>query len=478
MESKCLPRGRASAICYTMIRPDSRLREFLDIVVAAAGLTAAIEVPLRMSFDYDLTRPLFLMEMGLTLIFGLDILANFRTSIKEGNHLISDRREVARRYLRGWFIVDLLAFFPFFLFGSGTVLTVNRALKTLELLELNRLLKLTRLVGRIGGLQKRHAIHPGIFRLGFFVFGVTIVAHWIACGWILIGGKEPDTSQSAFVHYIDAFYWAVTTLTTVGYGDITPHSLIPKIYTMFVMVTGVGCYGYVIGTFASFLSNLDLVRANQIKKLDEVNAFLRHRAVPPAMRREVNDYYEHLWESPLGSRESRVLHELPVSLRTEISLHLYHGLLRKVPLLREASDDFLRAIVLLLRPMVYPPQEIIIREGDRGDSMYFIDSGTVEVISRDGSAVYASLKEGDFFGEMALVLDQPRNATVRARGYCDLYVLFKRDFDHVLADYPSFQAHVKKITAERLKEVQKRSPAKKTIDRPRRKSNRPGSENK
>jgi len=79
-------------------------------------------------------------------------------------------------------------------------------------------------------------------------------------------------------------------------------------------------------------------------------------------------------------------------------------------------------------------------------------AGAVEVLTKDGSVVYATLTDGDFFGEIALVLNQTRTACVRTVSYCDLYRLDKEMFDRVLAHYPNIAAQIEAKAKERNKE--------------------------
>lgn len=92
----------------------------------------------------------------------------------------------------------------------------------------------------------------------------------------------------------------------------------------------------------------------------------------------------------------------------------------------------------LMRPRLAVPGERIVRKGDRGDGMYFISSGAVEV----RVAAPVRLGNGDFFGEMALIDDRPRNADVDALGFCQLLFLARRDFDRLLEREPVLRAHI------------------------------------
>jgi CRP-like cAMP-binding protein len=82
--------------------------------------------------------------------------------------------------------------------------------------------------------------------------------------------------------------------------------------------------------------------------------------------------------------------------------------------------------------------------------MYFISRGMVEIIAPDGHTVLDTLTDGGFFGEVALLFSQPRNASARAVDYCDLYILDKDTFDHVLARYPDFATQIKKEAEKRM----------------------------
>ena len=123
--------------------------------------------------------------------------------------------------------------------------------------------------------------------------------------------------------------------------------------------------------------------------------------------------------------------------------------IQKVPFFKGASDELTREIALLMRPVVYTPGDYVFRAGEPGREMYFISRGRLEVIARDGTTVFTSLTDGDFFGEIALLLGQPRTASVRAVDYCDLYALDKEMFDRVLGNHPDFAEHIKAMTRER-----------------------------
>ncbi|MEQ1877814.1 MAG: cyclic nucleotide-binding domain-containing protein [Bdellovibrionia bacterium] len=80
--------------------------------------------------------------------------------------------------------------------------------------------------------------------------------------------------------------------------------------------------------------------------------------------------------------------------------------------------------------------------------MYFINNGAIEILGGDGSLL-ATLGDGSFFGEMALISDGLRNATARASAYSNVYVLSKESFQHVVTVYPEFQKNIQEVTQQR-----------------------------
>jgi hypothetical protein len=123
--------------------------------------------------------------------------------------------------------------------------------------------------------------------------------------------------------------------------------------------------------------------------------------------------------------------------------------LKKVSIFASGDPLFLSQVSLALRPMQVAAGEQIIRKGDMGREMYLLARGEVEVLD-DAGAVVKTLKDGDVFGEIAILLSRPRTASVRAKTSCDLFVLDKSDFRRILRDHQQFAQGVAKVAQERF----------------------------
>jgi len=406
-----------------------------DLTVLLATVFLAIVIPIEVVFDTLDARWLMVVSALISVLLTVDI----------RRRLAEDRSE----YLRGWFVVDLLAAIPFDLLAEAPGIEASSAAEVIRFLSLLRVLRIARIFVLAREWRLRTSLNPALLRLAFFAFFVGLLSHWIACGWIALDGFASGPADLG--PYQSSLYWTITTLTTVGFGDITPVGASQTAYAMVVMGLGAAMYGYIIGNVASLLANLDVSRARHLNRIETINNFMRDHEVPRELQARVRDYYNYLWESRIG-QQSEMLDDLPKPLHIEIALHVNRNILRKVPLFEDANESFLRELVLHLDPMVFVPGQALMRRGEVGHQLYFINKGRVAVFGADDETVIATLSDGDFVGEMALLSSQPRANTVRALDYCNVYALDRAGFDQVLAGFPGVATAVQKVADRRRAE--------------------------
>ncbi len=436
-----------------VFRNDGPAKTVYNAFFLLVALAGTIITSYRLTFHiYDFDALYWI----ITALYLLDIPYSFNQSVKKGLVVYTDRRSIARFYLRGWFAVDLLSSIPFgyffFLLPGDLTTTIGAILDFIMITKLLKMLKISKVSAIFRDIRESLSVNPALMRLVTFGFWFVTAVHLMACGWIAIGASE--TSRSAWDQFLRALYWCVTTIATIGYGDYAPNhdSNVQIAYTIVVMVFGVGMYGYIIGNVSSLIANIDVARANYQKKMEEINDFLHTKKVPAALQGRVRNYYAYLWETQKSVSSVSMTEELPHTLSMEILLFLNRSILEKVSLFKNANEIFIREIVQLLRPMVFLPDDFIIRQGEYGDCMYFLSNGDVEILV-NGSRV-AVLGQGSPFGETALIQGEKRTASVRALTYCDVYKLAKSDFDALRSRYPEFDAEVTKIVEERVKDTQ------------------------
>ena len=395
----------------------------------------AIYVPVNIVLNPYPDVQLKYSEWLTTIVFITDIFINY---FKPSSEILlhSEIKNARVRYLKTWFPADLLAAIPFSLILANPVFG------------LIRLFKITSVLRFMHILRQRAVQFGDYLLLIFFVFWLLLLSHWLSCGWIFLRGIDPRTDL--MTNYLNSLYWVIETLTTVGYGETIPSTNAQQIYTIFIMLAGVGVYGLIIGNVANLLSKRNPARAQYFNNLDQLKVFVNYRKIPPSLQKKISDYYTYIWKKKLGFDESVFLSGLPHGLQSEVSVHLKREILEKIPLFRGVSDNFLREVSLHMRPQVCVPGERVFSEGEQGNEMYFIIRGKLQIFLN--KKVVSTLTDGDFFGEIALFTDQKRTATVKSISYSDLYRLDKELFEEVLRRYPKIANHIRKIAEERMTE--------------------------
>ncbi len=153
-----------------------------------------------------------------------------------------------------------------------------------------------------------------------------------------------------------------------------------------------------------------------------------------------NEVYKDLEQDRLA--RARALERRP---DLDLGLRLT-SMLQKVSLLTALDPATLKRLARILTPRFFAPGELVLRRGDLGDCMYFIAAGEVEVVLPDRCI---KLGSGEFFGEVALVTDEPRNADVRASGFCTLLALSRRDFQQHIRNNKRIAKEIEATAAER-----------------------------
>ena len=302
------------------------------------------------------------------------------TENPQGTHrgAVADR---LRYVLSPMAIIDFLAIAPFYLSMLFAIdLRFLRVFRLLRLLKLTRYSPAIEMLGRVLHNERRALFSALLIMLVLLVFASSLM-HLI----------EHEAQPDAFGSIPAAMWWAVVTLTTVGYGDAAPITPLGQLLGGFVTILGVGTFALPAGILASGF-------AQEVKRREFIVS----------------------WE-----------------------------VVARVPLFGSLTAVQIAEIAKLLRPRITIPGEVVARKGDMGDAMYFIASGRVEVRIEPEPI---ELKGGDFFGEISLVKQAPRTADVIASTSCQLLALRAQDFYDLIEQNPAIHETVQRTVAERLEQ--------------------------
>ncbi len=446
------------------IREHSQFRVAWDLLILLLIFISCIVIPFQVAFRHKAVGVSSAFIYLIDLLFLIDIFFNFFTSFRRRGREITDRKRIGIHYLKTLFAFDLVASLPldalFLMFGDFEVASTSFVL----ILRLLRLIRVIRLYVILRRWEQQNWMNPGYFRIVKFLGTMMLLIHWVACIWFMIAWIDQFPADSWVVRagisetdittqYIRSLYWTVQTMTTVGYGDIILSRAAEYSIAIFVMLLGASMYAFIIGTLASIFSNLDSTKAAYWNRIEAVIQYLRYRRIPYELNSRIRDYYDYVWAIHRGLHEDTFLGDLPKPLRLEALLHLTRKLLDNVPLFKYCSPVLRDVLLTSLRPRTYAPDGYIARKGEIGKEIYFISHGKVEVVSGDGKKVHATLEDGDYFGDLSLLLGEKRTASVRTATYCEIFVLSSEDFNRIKEEYSEFKDVLKKASAEKTEKT-------------------------
>ncbi|XP_010605162.1 potassium voltage-gated channel subfamily H member 7 isoform X7 [Fukomys damarensis] len=406
--------------------------------------------------------PLNVVDLIVDIMFIIDILINFRTTyVNQNEEVVSDPAKIAIHYFKGWFLIDMVAAIPFdlLIFGSGSDETTT----LIGLLKTARLLRLVRVARKLDRYSEYGA---AVLMLLMCIFA--LIAHWLACIWYAIGNVErpyltdkigwldslgqqigkryndSDSSSGPSIKdkYVTALYFTFSSLTSVGFGNVSPNTNSEKIFSICVMLIGSLMYASIFGNVSAIIQRLYSGTARYHMQMLRVKEFIRFHQIPNPLRQRLEEYFQHAWTYTNGiDMNMEVLKGFPECLQADICLHLNQTLLQNCKAFRGASKGCLRALAMKFKTTHAPPGDTLVHCGDVLTALYFLSRGSIEILKDD--IVVAILGKNDIFGEMVHLYAKPgkSNADVRALTYCDLHKIQREDLLEVLDMYPEFSDH-------------------------------------
>ncbi|XP_074028422.1 eag-like K[+] channel isoform X1 [Leptinotarsa decemlineata] len=442
-----------------------------DWLILMATFYVAVVVPYNASFETE--RPSVVLDVFVEALFFLDILLNFRTTyVNRKGEVVSDWKSIALNYSKTWFLVDMFAALPFdFLYAlygaesSGTLSSSHT-----HLIKLTRLLRLARLLQKMDRYSQYSAMILTLLMLFF-----TLVAHWLACIWYVIAEKEVDTdlgwihtlaerlhlphvyNVSSLDAYVTALYFTCSSLTSVGFGNVSANTTNEKIFSICVMLIGALMHAVVFGNVTAIIQRMYSRRSLYHTKWRDLKDFVTLHQIPKELKQRMQDYFQTTWSLNHGIDINETLKEFPEELRGDVSMHLHREILQ-LPIFESASQGCLKLLSLHIRTNFCAPGEYLIHKGDALSYIYYICNGSMEVVQNN--MVVAILGKGDLVGSdiNMHLLQQVYGASnenqrgggsadmviksssdVRALTYCDLKCIHMQGLVEVLRLYPEYQ---------------------------------------
>ena len=481
----------ATTSVWFPVGPRKRLWDMLMLFML---LYSIIVEPFRISFNMNAEGILYWFELLLSIIFVVDIGFTFNTAYLEahleGDNWVIDRAMIARNYIQGRFVIEILAAYPAELvdlvgtaaFANNAFVPANDEDTHIAVLRIMRLLRLLRVVRVLRELQ---AIYADVLlrmesrlqtNLAYFhLLGplsiLVYVMHLLACCFVVISSSSRNAGyENSWVteyeggialednlrqRYLVALYWASGTATGLGTG-VLPANEPEWLYVSCAHLVGVLVMGTVIGWIARAIEQSQSPIDKMIEmKTDVVKDITRWRAMPPELADHVIRFYSHYSRKHAAAvmdDEKALLDALAVapSLRREVLTHLLGKSVALIPVFsRKTTDEFQLQVDPLLKPIVYEPRDLIFEQGSgiQGSAvgsawLYFLNEGTIKAsttIAGHSRMLYSIREEGDLFGEHCLI-DKKADVTCVAVARCDVFRISRSELLDLYEKFPEAKA--------------------------------------
>eukprot|EP00325_Prymnesiales_sp_UTEX-LB-985_P007184 CAMPEP_0174696820 /NCGR_PEP_ID=MMETSP1094-20130205/2876_1 /TAXON_ID=156173 /ORGANISM="Chrysochromulina brevifilum, Strain UTEX LB 985" /LENGTH=860 /DNA_ID=CAMNT_0015893685 /DNA_START=37 /DNA_END=2619 /DNA_ORIENTATION=- len=499
-----------------VMHPDGRFRSAWNVLIVILLMFTCVVVPVRIAFpmtfgenDDNLWNPTGwnIFDIFIEWVFVIGVVLNFFTGYHRDGQLVMKVPRIARVYLLGWFWVDAFSSIP-----VDTIGALAQGARDYPVLRLNKVSRVLRLYKVVGILRRskwaQRRLDPAMMKLFELIFFLVLAWHYIGCIWWYVGESyrrpiaerlrvldatmftemteledgEPLLNDTT-MHYLSGFYWAVmmTTGLNVAIGPGLREGQI--LYECVITFFGVCLQAYMLGTATSEIANMDAQDTARRQTLKAIKQHLRALRVPQYLKTPIMEYYERA-TSTSESADSDVFKEMPSTLKVQLAVTLNAEFLRSVSFFSNLDGTISAALVLCMRPRVCMPGETIIHQGDISPALFFIRSGTCDVIKSEGlmppslrsssapgggddrrsiaddrrsiggedgcGTVVTTLNEYACFGEQSFMSQKPALATVRSNGFTTLMRIYKTEFDMVVAMFPKLRVHMLGVQREQM----------------------------
>jgi Ca2+-binding EF-hand superfamily protein len=457
-----------------LLHPNSKTMQYWDLGLLIILIFLAFSVPVECAFleaNYEYRKhPLFIINRVIDIFLFFDILAHFVLMYPSRQHDSTwcttwerSHYKIFWNYVTSWFVIDFVSFIPYDVFivysdssSANSNLTVLRWLKLLRLLRLVKLVKVIahgRIIEKIKlYLELRHS-YQMIFWL---VSTILFVIHFMACMWMMVVTVNAHTETLSETWYVQGgyvtghewppsfrdmypvcLYWAVQTVTTIGYGDAgNPTTYSERYLATIAMLIGSILWAYLISMITTIIHFSQKTQLEHHQMMELLDQFVVEKGFDTQLKLQLREYYGRRQALDRMESYQAIMNHLSPSLKGHVAKVLTGPWLEKVSWLRNASEAFITSVALLLRAAIYPPMETI-------------DGTTFHVVVRGVAIKDMMVKCSGMIWGLDMVLankELRRLSPAIALTYCELMLLPRNIFMKLLENFPLEKRKVRRAS--------------------------------
>jgi hypothetical protein len=212
-----------------------------------------------------------------------------------------------------------------------------------------------------------------ILKLADLFLNMLLMSHVVGCYWFKVGDQWTEKFKIESP-YVSSLYWSITTMLTVGYGDIFAVSNNEKLYAIFTMLLGCCLFAYVMSSIGGLVNEIS--NNKLLARINKLNEYMENKPIDDHFKIKLRKYTEQLFREKQNSTDDlhQMISQAPPELQKEYREQMFSRLLNKNKILHQLSGKASAEIILLFQETTLLPHELVNKESD----LYFIENGNVE----------------------------------------------------------------------------------------------------